>query len=273
MAKCATDIPSIKHYEGNYKTSKEYVNALTEWMAKAYQQQCINAAFPFMFATAMQHSQQQPTTTNANNSPPNNTTQTFPRRGKEYILPSMWKRFMAEAIDFFLLFVIKLALTYIAVETFEVLDVDSQIYEALTSETIFTDYKVTMDVTWDILVLETVYRIGNCVFEALCLHRGRGTEGGATPGKKLLGLKVVKYEWCAPTLNDQILVYPATDIGLCRAFIRAIAKNLVMTFLFPLCITMVMYQQNRTVYDSLSGCIVVEEIVNPARPNRNNNGR
>ena len=51
------------------------------------------------------------------------------------------------------------------------------------------------------------------MFQAICLHRGTVGVGGATPGKKVFSLRVVRCEWMAPTLNDQAIVYPATDIG------------------------------------------------------------
>lgn len=36
----------------------------------------------------------------------------------------MWKRFVAEFIDFLILFVVKLVVTFIAVDTFELIDME-----------------------------------------------------------------------------------------------------------------------------------------------------
>lgn len=52
-----------------------------------------------------------------------------------------------------------------------------------------------------------------CLLQALCLHRGGRGVGGATPGKKAMGLRVVRCSWLVPTLNNQVLVFPATDLG------------------------------------------------------------
>ena len=49
-----------------------------------------------------------------------------------------------------------------------------------------------MDFTSDFVLLESIHRLVVCIFEALCLHRGfGGRRGGATPGKYLMGLRVV----------------------------------------------------------------------------------
>ena len=57
------------------------------------------------------------------------------------------------------------------------------------------------------------YRCVSCP-QALCLHRGGGgIWGGATPGKKVMGLRVVRCQWLAPTLDNKVLVYPAADLG------------------------------------------------------------
>ena len=42
----------------------------------------------------------------------------------EFTIPPLWKRIVAEIIDFFILFVLKLVVTYIAVDWFSLIDVD-----------------------------------------------------------------------------------------------------------------------------------------------------
>lgn len=51
----------------------------------------------------------------------NIVTKNCPFTGVEYVIPPLWKRLIAEAIDFLLLFVIKLAVTFAAVDAFDLL--------------------------------------------------------------------------------------------------------------------------------------------------------
>ena len=44
---------------------------------------------------------------------------------REFRIAPLWKRFVAEAIDLLILFLLKLAITFIAVDWFELLDIDS----------------------------------------------------------------------------------------------------------------------------------------------------
>ena len=45
-----------------------------------------------------------------------------------------------------------------------------------------------------------------CVFEALCTHRGPlGIPGGATPGKLIMGLKIVKCHQVVYLLIDELI--------------------------------------------------------------------
>ena len=46
----------------------------------------------------------------------------------EFTIPPLWKRIVAEIIDFFILFVLKLVVTYIAVDWFSLIDVDRYLF-------------------------------------------------------------------------------------------------------------------------------------------------
>lgn len=290
----------LKKYEGDFHTAGEYAAALRLWMNQLYQMQCVAATFPYFLASVQAQAAVQsslgstPTATSSTTQPqdqsPQPTAQAsnaqaaaptaqannaqaappLPQRGVEYSIPPLWKRLIAEAVDFLLLFAIKLAVTFAAVDAFDLLsDVEKYDFENLGAD-ILADYRMAIEMTSEILILELIHRIGTCVFEALCLHRGSGGTGGATPGKKLVGLKVVRCEWVAPTGGDQAVVYPASDLGLGRAFLRSVVKNFSLTFLFPICFTLFSFQHNRTVYDIIAGSIVVEEQGNRRRRNPNN---
>lgn len=53
-----------------------------------------------------------------------------------------------------------------------------------------------------------------------------------------------------------------------RSFVRALVKNFSMTFLFPVFITILFFQHNRTIYDVISNSTVV--VTAPTRPRQQN---
>ncbi|XP_045128898.1 protein FAM8A1-like [Portunus trituberculatus] len=290
--------------EQQYGNNEEYITALQGWIAQLYQLQCVAMSFPYFLASlhsqasqgvplippTLEHSTTSlptpPTATRTTTTPQQQQQQQqqqrpqqqqqqqrqqIPQRGIEYKIPPVWKRLVAEVIDFALLFVIKLAVTFAAVDTFDLFsNVKKYEFENLRAD-FLADYHLAFQMTSEILVLELIHRVATCLFEALCLHRGSGGAGGATPGKKIIGLRVVYCEWVAPTAADQALVYPASDLGLARAILRSVMKNFLLMFLFPVCFTFISFHHNRTIYDVLAGSVVVEETPLRQRNNHNNN--
>ena len=128
---------------------------------------------------------------------------------------------MAEIIDFFFLFLLKLLVTFAAVDMLSIIDLerydddfmnfdlfsvkspfvlfffffryDLSFFAAVaTGGTDALDLQTALEFTSDFAFLEMIHRLIVCVFEALCLHRSTGSHpGGATPGKLMLGLRVV----------------------------------------------------------------------------------
>ena len=113
-------------------------------------------------------------------------------------IPSVWKRCVAEFIDFMALFVIKLIVTFVAVDTFELIDLedfmsryDSSLVTLAAGKEL--DMAAALDLTSDIVFLEMIHRLVVCIFEAVCTYRGTaGSPGGATPGKLVMGLRIFK---------------------------------------------------------------------------------
>lgn len=105
---------------------------------------------------------------------------------------------MAEFIDFMALFVIKLIVTFVAVDTFELIDLeefmsryDSSLVTLAAGKEL--DMAAALDLTSDIVFLEMIHRLVVCIFEAVCTFRGTaGSPGGATPGKLVMGLRIFK---------------------------------------------------------------------------------
>jgi len=197
-------------------------------------------------------------------------------------VPPLWKRFSAEFIDFVSLFVIKLFVTFIAVDSLDILDIegffkkhDKTLITMALGEDIDSDD--LLDLSRDFIVLEFIHRIVVCAFEILCTFRGpRGSPGGATPGKLIMGLRVFKVEEIQMTgLPDRVRIKPADDLGIFWATLRSILKNMAVAFLFPVMFTFMFLPYNRTLYDVMTKSIVVEVDVNlltePHLNDENNN--
>ncbi|OPL21130.1 hypothetical protein AM593_06610, partial [Mytilus galloprovincialis] len=75
------------------------------------------------------------------------------------------------------------------------------------------DIDKAFTMTSEIIALEIVNRIMITLFETFCLRKGMGSPGGATPGKRLLGMVVVSCENIMDLGNGKVLVIPAEDIG------------------------------------------------------------
>lgn len=189
--------------------------------------------------------------------------------GFEYHIPPIWKRFVAESIDSMMLFLLKLTITFVAVDVFDFINMEPYDFDLLQMN-MRIDYKMAIELTSGILILELIHRVIVCIFEAFWLQRGlNGHIGGATPGKSVMGLRVVQCRSVTPVERpdgrDVVLVTPGTDLGLPLALGRSVVKNLILAFLFPICFTLFFFRFNRTGYDLVCNSIVVEE------PHRNTN--
>ncbi|KAJ8735830.1 hypothetical protein PYW07_007450 [Mythimna separata] len=186
--------------------------------------------------------------------------------GYEYVIPPLHKRLVAEFIDFMLLFIVKLIVTFMAVDMFELIDLDKFDFYKFSEH--YDDYKYAMELTSEILFLEVIYRILVCIFEAFCLSSSVGRTGGATPGKALLGIRVVTASAVVPVEGrprETVLLYPGRTLSFTVALVRSLMKNFLISLLFPLCVVLFVFRHNRTGYDLLCGVIVVEENMFPPR--------
>ena len=59
--------------------------------------------------------------------------------------------------------------------------------------------------------------------QVLCLRKGIGQVGGATPGKRILGLRVVSCSEIIELPDQRILVSPAGDMGIWKYVILSIS--------------------------------------------------
>ncbi|XP_073991497.1 protein FAM8A1 [Rhodnius prolixus] len=275
------DIPQKK-----YTTAEEYFKDLRAWMQQAYFWQSVTAAFPYYLMTqyAQQNSNQLFPIPNQFEAPvsgnqtevlpevPQVDRNTFPTNGIECRIPPFWKRIVAEFIDFLILFFLKLGVTYVAIDFFDIIDLD-KFY--IFHKEVKLEYKTILKMTEDIVILELVHRVVVCFFETFWLQGGaNGRIGGASPGKSVMGLRVVKCDSVDRLENNGdvddngwVLVQPGTDLGLAASFLRAAVKNFVLALFIPTSLAFFYFAHGRTGYDVVCSTIVVQEpLRQPTRP-------
>jgi uncharacterized RDD family membrane protein YckC len=187
----------------------------------------------------------------------------------DFKIAPLWKRVLAECIDFFILLVVKVFVTLSIVDNFELIDLESIDLDALQESGSLME--VAYSLTSELLLLELTHRVVVCFFEAYCLYKG-----GATPGKSILGLRVLYCQEVYPVIvnpGDQfnnnnvvnvvgrgtrVLVSPGSFLTLYRALVRSIIKNFTLAFFFPICFSVFHFEHNRTLHDVVAKSIVVE---------------
>ncbi|KAH8254142.1 hypothetical protein KR032_008679 [Drosophila birchii] len=193
--------------------------------------------------------------------------------GYEYVVAPFWKRAVAETIDVFILFILKIIITFGVVNLFDIeFDKEAMRRTLEEQEDLFMNFfDISIDfisMSTDLLMIELLTKLMVCCFEAVWTTYCNG----ATPGKSLMKIRIHYVEAVMPlqapplpqfVLQPQrepmrALLYPAQTPGLMRAFARSLAKNLVMTLLFPICVVMIFFKNNRTAYDIMTKTIVVE---------------
>ncbi|XP_074656948.1 uncharacterized protein LOC141910129 isoform X2 [Tubulanus polymorphus] len=293
----------------HYKNISEYTNSCRTWLwQNQYLQYCNqanafqNSMVPFytmslmasMSApTAQQQSPypsnggsfgssiagQQPSVFNANNNVAANqqpAAGAAAAAGTVYRIPPIWKRVVAEFIDFILLLLIKVGVTCVLVDitgSISGLTFDEMIAKLKVprySLPFFAESQAPVKIDDISLMLSWVFLYRNIVvlFEAMCLRHGVNMVGGSTPGKRLMGLCVVSCIDVQELGESTIRVIPAENIGFWNALVRSVIKNFSLAFLFPLCLTAIAFQHGRAVYDILANSVVVEANINNNNANQ-----
>ncbi|XP_060868832.1 protein FAM8A1-like [Metopolophium dirhodum] len=249
---------------------EEYFNQLRSWLNTVNSYQCY---YNKLQRESFQNNYQQ-VLKNPNEVPkvvPNVVRETPAVERNQFVgircqIPSLWKRFGAEFIDFLLLSLVKFLIAYFIVDS--ILEIDFTKYNSIfTRDDYNVDYTTAVEMTSELFFIEVTHRIIVCVYEIYCLQGSTIFQGGATVGKTLLDLTVVRADKLfnirgQPT--DVIALIPGGDIGWKRAALRSITKNLFFAFLFPLPFITAAANQNRCAYDVLCGTMVVE-VIQPLR--------
>ncbi|XP_072139687.1 protein FAM8A1-like [Mobula birostris] len=171
--------------------------------------------------------------------------------GREYTIPSLMHRFLAEMVDFLILFLLKAVVVLTVMHICGIKDLSkfalNYIIEEIDEDTSLEDLQKMMAVA-------LMYRLLVCFYEIVCLWG----VGGATPGKFLLGLRVVSCDSSVLVAPNRVLVVPAHNVSISSSAIRALIKNFSIAFFFPAFVTLLFFQHNRTAYDIVAGTIVVK---------------
>ncbi|KAK0137048.1 Protein FAM8A1 [Merluccius polli] len=174
-----------------------------------------------------------------------------PQAGREYTIPTPVQRFLAETVDFFILFCVKATIVLWIMHLSGMKDIAKFITQFIVEE---IDENTSLEDLQKMMAVALVYRVLVCIYEIICIWGA----GGATPGKFLLGLRVVTCDTSTLVRPNRVLVVPASNVSLSASTVRALNKNFSIAFLFPIFITLFFFQHNRTVYDIVAGTIVVQ---------------
>ncbi|KAM9386039.1 protein FAM8A1 [Pholidichthys leucotaenia] len=174
-----------------------------------------------------------------------------PQAGREYTIPSPLQRFLAETVDFFILFCVKVTIVLWVMHLSGMKDIAKFITHFIEEE---IDENTSLEDLQKMMAVALVYRVLVCIYETICIWGA----GGVTPGKFLLGLRVVTCDTSTLIRHNCVLVVPASKVSFSASVVRALNKNFSIAFLFPVFITLLFFQHNRTVYDIVAGTIVVQ---------------
>lgn len=262
---------------------EDYIKSLNGWMAACsywrmyhtmLQSSLIAAHFPVTTSRVGQQLTQGSRSANdgndTNDTNDGSSSDLSSPEGRIYKIPDVWKRVAAELIDFFLLLIMKIFVTYIAIEFLDLVDLSKFDLSEIDFEELDT-YQFAIELTSEILVIETVHRFIVILFETVFLMRNlafANDNGGSTPGKKIMGLRVVSCSEIQELPGDRIKVTPAGNVGFGFALLRALIKNFSSIFFLPASLTVFVSIHNRAAYDIASRCIVVEDVTDYSRPRR-----
>jgi len=118
--------------------------------------------------------------------------------GYEYVLSPFWKRAVAETIDMFILFIVKIIITFGVVNLFNIEFDEDVIRRTLDQEDLFSNFFDTsldfISMSTDLLLIEMLTKFIVCCYEALWTYLYQG----ATPGKSLMKIRIYYVEAVMP---------------------------------------------------------------------------
>ncbi|CAH0562105.1 unnamed protein product [Brassicogethes aeneus] len=265
-------------------TREEYIEKLTKWLEDARLWHGFCSGFPYYTQlqnqTVDSNNFNQFSWPNVNNGlhervnhrvnqPGNNARiplqePVFSNGLTEYVIPPLWKRLVAEFLDFMILLIIKLTLSLIVLETFNVMSL--KYYGIDTFQKNLKNPEIAMQIYVELFMLEVFHKMIVCLYEAYFLKGGMCS----TPGKRYMGLIVIYVENINVAnghVDDKVVtVSTSSPLGIKKSLIRSVLKNLFIGLLVPVC-SLYIFRFNRIGYDMMANSLVVEYNPNPNRQN------
>ncbi|CAF3082549.1 unnamed protein product [Rotaria socialis] len=251
-----SDTSEIK---SNEMTVEEYTDLVSKWHQAYYtwNMSCVTYSNMMMMNASQQFFRQIPVISSSNflemiNEV--NRSQPFDPlaeiRNARLKIASVWRRFLAEIVDFFLLHVFKILIVFFLANYFDIIDESRLTLTYMISNILYDE---TFSFPLELLCIELGYLITSIAFESFCL-----TRYGATPGKRLLRLRVLKCDHPQMQENGDLTIEPVTTLTSGAAFTRSTFKCLMATFLFPaLIVALFTSQYRQTNYDMAANAVVV----------------
>ncbi|KAF5276695.1 hypothetical protein FQA39_LY06499 [Lamprigera yunnana] len=203
--------PNSFGVECDAKTREEYMEKLNNWFeeVRRHQELAKTSWLNFLNQVPLPQNLNLNLTTNAHAPPPRtNNSQRSPVRFYVYKIPPLWKRLMAEVIDFLILFLLKLLFTITVLEAIELIYFDSD--NAVTMHSRSDDPQISLQMTYEFIVVEFLHRCFVWCYETYFV-----VLQGATPGKRYMGLTVVdamNVVQLQGQLQNMVLISPATKL-------------------------------------------------------------
>uniref|UniRef100_A0A183BY42 RDD domain-containing protein n=1 Tax=Globodera pallida TaxID=36090 RepID=A0A183BY42_GLOPA len=113
----------------------------------------------------------------------------------------------------------------------------------------------------ELFYIELICKLFSALIEAIFITYGlSGFPIGCTPGKYLLGLRVVSCMDVQPVAGsaDRVMVTCLPGVDFRSSLTRAVIKNMLTTFLFPLSTAFYLFNHNRAVYDLAAKTLLFE---------------
>lgn len=174
----------------------------------------------------------------------------------QFVVASYLRRFMAELIDFFFAFFIKLSIVYYLVEM-EFLDLSR--FDKLLGKD--ADLQTLVDVTQELFPLELLGKLACSLLEALCLSQTLFPQfSGRTPGKYIMRVRVIdcaSLTYVAGAPPGVVRVTGGVSVPFKAAVLRSILKNILIYSLVPFSTVAFAFNYNRAIYDIMARTVVI----------------
>ncbi|XP_032817423.2 protein FAM8A1 [Petromyzon marinus] len=170
--------------------------------------------------------------------------------GRQFTVPTLTRRLAAEAVDFLILCCFKVSVTVGILYRSGIKDPSDFALHLLLED---INEETSVEEIQRMIIVALVYRLLVCLYEWICVWG----IGGATPGKFLLGMRVLSCDSCVTVQADRVLLLNPTNVGMAASAVRSVIKNISIAAFLPALTTVFFNQHNRAGYDVVAGTVVV----------------